>query len=131
MLACLAAAGNALGLAISAAARTEEMAITLIPVAILPQIILAGVFYPLEGLSKTLAQTIITSYWANRGLYALLTAEQARAAQVEQGSFVNCVLIVLIHAGVFMLTAIVMLFWQGRRAGLLANLVRVAKGAQK
>ena len=55
VLTCLAAAGTALGLAISAAAPTEEMAITLIPVAILPQIILSGVIAPLEGLSKLLA----------------------------------------------------------------------------
>ena len=48
----------ALGLAISAAAPTEEMAITLIPVAILPQIILSGVIAPLTGLSKFLAQTL-------------------------------------------------------------------------
>ena len=106
------------------------MAITLIPVAIIPQIILAGVIAPLEGLSKSLAQTLITAYWGNRGLDALLTADQARLAGVEQGTFVSAVLVVLGHAGLFILTALVVLFSQGHRARLLADLLRRAKGAQ-
>ena len=116
VLMCLAAAGVALGLAISAAARTEEMAITLIPVAVLPQIILSGGIYRLDGLSKFLAQTFITVYWGKRGLDALLTVDQASEARVEQGDFVGAVLVVLSHAGVFMLVALVLLYWQGRRA---------------
>jgi ABC-type multidrug transport system ATPase subunit/pSer/pThr/pTyr-binding forkhead associated (FHA) protein len=116
LLSCLAAAGVALGLLISAVAPTEEMAITLIPVAILPQIILSGVIAPLDGLSKFLAQAFISAYWGNRGLDALLTADQARQAGVEQGEFVSAVLVVLGYAGVFILAALVVLYWQGRRA---------------
>jgi ABC-type multidrug transport system ATPase subunit/pSer/pThr/pTyr-binding forkhead associated (FHA) protein len=115
VLMCLAAAGVALGLAISAAAPTEEMAITLIPVAILPQIILSGVIAPLKGLSKPLAQTLITAYWGNRGLDALLTADHASAAGVEQGTLRSALMVVLGHAVVFILVAVIVLFWQGRR----------------
>jgi len=129
VLACLAAAGVALGLAISAVARTEEMAITLIPVAILPQIILSGVIAPLTGLSKSLAQTLITAYWGNRGLDALLTEGQASLAGVEHGSLVSALLVVLVHVAVFVLTALAALFWQGRRARFLADLLRHPKGA--
>jgi ABC-type multidrug transport system ATPase subunit len=131
LLMCLAAAGVALGLTISAAAPTEEMAITLIPVAILPQIILSGVIAPLKGLSKTLAQALITSYWGNRGLDALLTADQASAAGVEQGTLRSALLVVLGHAGVFVLAALVVLYFQGRRARLLADLLRRTKGGPK
>ncbi len=116
MLTCLAAAGTALGLAISAAARTEEMAITLIPVAILPQIILSGAILTMEGLSEFLAQTFITTYWGNRGLDALLTADQARAAGLKQGTLTSALLVVLSHAAVFIAAALAVLLWQGRRA---------------
>ncbi len=118
VLTCLAASGVALGLAISAVARTEEMAITLIPVAVLPQIILSGGMNPLAGLSKILAQVFITVYWGKRGLDALLTVDEASPAGVEQGSFVGAVLFVLGHAGFFILVALVILYWQGRRARL-------------
>jgi ABC-type multidrug transport system ATPase subunit len=131
MLSCLAAAGNALGLAISTAAKTEEMAITLIPIAILPQIILSGVISPLKGLSEFLAESSITSYWGNRGLDALLSEDVARNAHLDQGSFTSSLLVILVHAGVFMLTTIVMLFVQGRKARLLADMVRLAKGGPK
>jgi hypothetical protein len=107
------------------------MAITLIPVAILPQIILSGVIAPLKGLSKTLAQALITSYWGNRGLDALLTADQASAAGVEQGTLRSALLVVLGHAGVFILAALVVLYFQGRRARLLADLLRRTKGGPK
>ena len=47
-LAALAAAGTAVGLLISAVARSEEVATALVPIAVIPQIILAGVVAPLE-----------------------------------------------------------------------------------
>ena len=126
VLTSLAAAGVALGLAISAAAPTEEMAITLIPVAVIPQIILSGVIASLSGLSKNLAQTLITVYWGNRGLDALLTASQAKRA-FDQGDLGASLLIVLAHALVFVLTALTVLSWQGRRAGVLSALLRRRK----
>jgi hypothetical protein len=129
LLASLSAAGVALGLMISAVAPTEELAITLIPVAILPQIILSGVIAPLKDLSKTLAQTLITAYWGNRGLDALLTADQAKAAGVDHGELLSALLVVLCHASLFILAALVVLFWQGRRGRLLGGLLRRAKGA--
>ena len=114
LLTTLAAAGVALGLAISAFAPTEEMAITLIPVAVIPQIILSGVIAPLEGLSKFLAQTFITAYWGNRGLQALLSKDDIKAVDLDQGAVWSAALVVLFHAAVFVLIALGVLFWQGR-----------------
>ena len=114
LLTSLAAAGVALGLAISAAAPSEEMAITLIPVAVIPQIILAGVIAPLEGLSLFLAQTLITAYWGNRGLQALLLKDDVKALDLDQGALWGSALVVLLHAAVFVLVALGVLFWQGR-----------------
>jgi ABC transport system ATP-binding/permease protein len=130
MLTSLSAAGVALGLAISALAPTEEMAITLIPVAVIPQIILSGVIASLEGVSKFLAQTFITVYWGNRGLDALLTEEQAKRSFItDQGALWSALLIVLFHALVFILTALAVLFWQGGRARALGALLRLGKTA--
>jgi ABC-type multidrug transport system ATPase subunit/pSer/pThr/pTyr-binding forkhead associated (FHA) protein len=128
LLTALAGAGVALGLAISAAAPTEEMAITLIPVAVVPQIILSGVIAPLEGWSKFLAQMLITGYWGNRGLDALLSEDEVRLARLTQGTFASALLVVLAHALVFILIALGVLFWQGRGARTLGNLLRKAKG---
>jgi ABC-type multidrug transport system ATPase subunit/pSer/pThr/pTyr-binding forkhead associated (FHA) protein len=128
LLTCLSVAGVTLGLAISVVAPTEEMAITLIPVAIIPQIILSGVIAPLDGLSKTLAQSFITAYWGNRGLDALLTEDQARFAGVEQGTPGGSAAVVLGHAAAFVLVAVAMLIWQGRKARIMSNLRRLAGG---
>jgi ABC-type multidrug transport system ATPase subunit/pSer/pThr/pTyr-binding forkhead associated (FHA) protein len=129
VLTCLASAGVALGLAVSAAAPTEEMAITLIPLAILPQIILSGVIAPLAGLSKLIAENLITAYWGNRGLDALLTADQAHAAELDQGTLAGALAIVLVHTGLLIVAAFVALSLQGRRTPLLADLM--SRGGQR
>src|SRR4029077_11364680 len=72
VLALLAVAGTALGLLISAFARTEEVAVALVPIAVMPQIILAGVIAPLSGLGMALAKAGITVHWAEGALEALL-----------------------------------------------------------
>ena len=56
VLTLLVFAGTTLGLALSALARTEEVAAALVPIAVIPQIILAGAIAPLSGLSKGLSQ---------------------------------------------------------------------------
>jgi ABC-type multidrug transport system ATPase subunit/pSer/pThr/pTyr-binding forkhead associated (FHA) protein len=129
LLGCLAVAGVTLGLAISALASSEEMAITLIPVAIIPQIILSGVIAPLSGLSKFLAQAAATVYWGNRGLDGLLSREQANNAGIEQGSFAVAALVVLVHAGLFLAVCVATLFQQGRRGRLVSNRFRPAKSS--
>jgi energy-coupling factor transporter ATP-binding protein EcfA2 len=128
MLLCLAAAGVALGLAISAISSTEEMAITMIPVAVLPQIILAGVILPLSGRAEFLARNFVTAYWGNRGLVALLSADQARAARQVQGSYVDALLVVLAHTCVFIIAAFAILLWQSRRARSPAEMLRLLRG---
>ncbi|HEV3080077.1 MAG TPA: FHA domain-containing protein [Gemmataceae bacterium] len=72
VLALLSVAGTALGLLISAFARTEEVAVALVPIAVMPQIILAGVIAPLSGLANLLAKGLITVHWGERGMESLL-----------------------------------------------------------
>jgi ABC-type multidrug transport system ATPase subunit/pSer/pThr/pTyr-binding forkhead associated (FHA) protein len=67
-LAALSVAGTALGLLISSLARSEEVATALVPMAIIPQIILAGAIVPLSGAAKGLAMGFITVYWGQQAL---------------------------------------------------------------
>ncbi len=115
VLLALAVAGVTLGLAISAFARTEEMAITLVPMAVIPQIILSGVIAPLGGLSKVLAVAGITTYWGKRGLDACLPEDVARLAGLEQHSAAGAVAVLLAHAIVAAAAALVLLYWRNRR----------------
>jgi ABC transport system ATP-binding/permease protein len=57
-----------LGLAISAWSPTSEISTVLVPIAVIPQILLAGTMVPLEGLTKTVAELLIPLHWAYRGL---------------------------------------------------------------
>jgi ABC transport system ATP-binding/permease protein len=115
VVAGLAGAGVTLGLAISAAAPTEEMAITLIPMAIVPQIILADVIARVNGASESLAMAFITVFWGNRGLDALLSKDMVEMVGLKQGSFLRSLMVVLVHAGVFAMIGLGILMWQGRR----------------
>ena len=62
-LALLSLAGTSLGLLISAASRTEEVALALVPVCVIPQIVLAGVVAPLSGVMLGLAKGVAACYW--------------------------------------------------------------------
>ena len=118
VLLALALAGVTLGLAISAFAATEEMAITLIPMAVIPQIILSGAISPLEGLSKGLALVGVSTYWGKRGLDACLPEKVAKAmppAGLEQHAMSVAVLVLLAHAAAGIVVALAMLHWRSRR----------------
>ncbi len=116
VLLALALAGVTLGLAISALAATEEVAITLIPMAVIPQIILSGVISPLEGVSKGLALAGVSTYWGKRGLDACLPEAVAKALPgLEQHSAAVAVLVLLGHALAGVALALAVLHWQNRR----------------
>ena len=86
MLALLAAAGTALGLLLSAVSRTEEVALALVPVAVIPQIVLAGVIAPLSGWVDVPARGLVGCYWGQQGLQRLLpAADLARLGLGEGG----------------------------------------------
>lgn len=133
VLMALALAGVTLGLAISAFAATEEMAITLIPMAVIPQIILSGAISPLEGVTKVLALAGISTYWGKRGLDAALPSDVAAVPPgVEQHSTTSAVLVLLLHAAVCIIAALVVLLWQNRRRrGLVAMLRILPRGAPR
>jgi ABC-type multidrug transport system ATPase subunit/ABC-type multidrug transport system permease subunit len=101
VLAALAIAGTVLGLLLSALARTEEVAVALVPIAIIPQIILAGVIAPLDGLGKGLAESAITARWGERALEALLSDGDLRLLGLKRAAYGWQVAVVVIHIVVF------------------------------
>ena len=123
-------AGVTLGLAISTLAITEEMAITLIPMVVIPQIILSGTISPLEGWSKLLALVGVSTYWGKRGLDACLPEEVAQAAlpkALEQDSTSVAVLVLLAHAAAGVALAVAVLYWQSQRQGLVSLLGKIKR----
>jgi ABC transport system ATP-binding/permease protein len=111
-LAVLAAAGTGLGLLISALARTEEVAVALVPIAVIPQIILAGVIAPLSGLGRLLAEGLITARWAERALESLLPDKYLALLQLDRSTYRWQAAMVAVHVFVFVAAALVVLWRQ-------------------
>jgi ABC-type multidrug transport system ATPase subunit/ABC-type multidrug transport system permease subunit len=118
-LVVLATAGTALGLLISALARTEEVAVALVPIAVIPQIILAGVIAPLQGLGKGLAETAITARWGERALEALLPDADLALLRLDRAAYRWQVAMVAGHVLAFAVLTLLALWRQGRTKGNL------------
>jgi hypothetical protein len=104
--------GTSLGLLISAAAKTEEVAIALVPIIVIPQIILAGVIIALSGLGKALAQAFVTCYWTQQIFDGALPSGQKLFLPGNGGPMENAGLSLLAagaHAAIFILLAYVFL----------------------
>jgi hypothetical protein len=113
-LSSLATAGTAVGLLISTLARSEEVATALVPIAVIPQIILAGVIVPLSGVARSLAEGLISVYWGQKVLERLLPeADLARIGR-ETEAWSGPMSIVLVHAVVVCIAASVLLWRSGR-----------------
>jgi ABC-type multidrug transport system ATPase subunit len=116
-LATVAVAGTSLGLFISAFSRTEEVAVALVPIAIMPQIILAGVIAPLSGLALVLAKSLITVHWAELALEALLPAADLTLLRLDRAWYGWPLLGVAVHIPMFVTATLFLLWWQGRGKG--------------
>jgi hypothetical protein len=99
-LAALTVAGTAVGLLLSALARSEEVAIALVPIAVIPQIILDGVVAPLTGSARLLAEWSITAYWGLKILQNLLPEADSRLLGLDNEGVTGPGTIVLAQAAV-------------------------------
>ncbi len=105
-MALAALAGNALGLAISAATSTRDQANTLVPLALIPQIALAGVIVPdMPDLAERVAQVLISGYWAFEGMSGVL-AEEAQDVTAAMT-------VLIVHTVVYLAVAYVTLLVRG------------------
>ena len=69
-------AGTAMGLAISAASKTRDQASTIVPIALIPQIILGGLIVrELSAIPDFLAHTVISGFWIFDAMEAILLGE--------------------------------------------------------
>jgi ABC-type multidrug transport system permease subunit len=118
MMIALSLAGTGLGLAISALAGSEEVAIALIPVAVIPQIILSGAIAPLTGMPHDCARGLVTVYWGKRGLDDLLPDPLRGMARemnlAVEGNYWWAVAVILSHAATFLMIAQLTLYFRGR-----------------
>jgi len=109
VLTALAVAGTAIGLFVSALARSEEVAIALLPIVVIPQLILADVVAPLGGLVELLAKGFVTVYWAQRALEGLAAEADSIFPAEHKGDFWGPWLLVLAHAAAGAIAAVVVL----------------------
>ena len=117
-LATLALAGTAAGLLISALARSEEVATALVPIAVIPQIILAGVIAPLGGPALGMAKGLVAVYWGQMALERLLPAAGLHLlGRAEAGRLAPLLLVLAQAAALAAITIVVLVRSAARSRG--------------
>jgi hypothetical protein len=101
------AAGTATGLLISAASSSEDQAVAIVPIALIPQILLSdAMISPLPDAAKALAKVGITAYWSYRAELQGLNAPGIEG---------NTAWLVLVgHVVAFTLLSMAALWWRDR-----------------
>jgi len=120
-------AGTAIGLLISAVANTRDQATVIVPLALVPQLILAGVLVPkLPNLAEQLAKVAVSGYWLTEAMKSVFIAADGpiRVINPRTGSLMEMTAepagwggaIVALHALAFLLIAyLVILLRHGGR----------------
>jgi ABC-type multidrug transport system permease subunit len=115
-LSTLGAAGVAVGLLISATARNTDVAASVVPMVLIPQIVLAGAIVSVEKFSKFIAATFVTTYWGYGGLVRSLDDAVAnRVLGSDKWSGVGAWLVVACHALLFAVLGLVVLIGRDGR----------------
>lgn len=101
--------GTALGMLISAGCATRDQANTVVPLALVPQIILGGAIVPvLPRSGELVAQICISQYWIYEGLKETL-------GEFEFVKLILPISVQLAHIAVFALLAFAIMFYRDRR----------------
>ena len=120
-------AGTAMGLVISAFANTRDQATTIVPLALVPQLILAGVLVPkLPDLATAVAKVAVSGYWLTEAMKSVFIAAEGpiQVINAHTGTLIDMTAepagrgaaIVAAHALAFLLIAyLVTLLRHGRR----------------
>jgi ABC-type multidrug transport system ATPase subunit len=105
-------AGTATGLFISAVARTEDQASTLVPIALIPQILLAGIIVrDLPKIPDAIAHVAISGFWVYRAMESALTNK------MDDANF--ALLILAVHTVVFLIASGVLLYIRDARGQMV------------
>ena len=106
--------GVTMGLAISALATTEDFAATIVPLALIPQIILAGLVAPLSSYTRSFSEVCIPAFWSFQGL--LISLQEPLPERLHDAGYLNLSLdwtplwagsMLLIYVVVFAATALI------------------------
>jgi len=81
--------GMGLGLLISSLSKSTDMAATIVPIVLIPQVIFAGALGTLDGAAKWVAELAIVNHWAYEGLKATLPTELTDLQGKARGHFRN------------------------------------------
>jgi ABC-2 type transporter len=109
-------AGTAIGLLISAVVNTRDQATMIVPLALVPQLILAGVLVPkLPNLAEMLAKVGVSGYWLTEAMKSVFIAADGPIRMIDPrtGSLMEMTAepagrgaaIVALHALAFLLIA--------------------------
>ena len=85
-------AGTAIGLLISALANTRDQATTIVPLALVPQLLLSGVLVPkLPDLAEKLAKVAVSGYWLTEAMKSVFIAAEGpiRVINTETGRLMD------------------------------------------
>jgi ABC-type multidrug transport system ATPase subunit len=118
-----AASGTAMGLVISAFANTRDQATTIVPLALVPQLILAGVLVPkLPAFAEQMAKIAVSGYWLTEAMKSVYIAASGpvRIMDAKTGQFVDMTarsasagaVIITIHAIAFFCIAWQVTLWR-------------------
>jgi ABC-type multidrug transport system ATPase subunit len=128
LLAIGALAGTAIGLLISASANTRDQATIIVPLALVPQLLLAGVLVPkLPDLAINVAKVAVSGFWLTEAMKSVFIGSEGpvRVVDAHTGTLINMTAepagfsatIVAVHALAFLALAyLVTLLRHGRRA---------------
>jgi ABC-type multidrug transport system ATPase subunit len=118
-----AASGTAMGLVISASANTRDQATTIVPLALVPQLILAGVLVPkLPDFAVQMAKVAVSGYWLTEAMKSVYIAASGpiMIMNAKTGQLVPMVarsaslgaLIIALHAIAFFVIAWLVTLWR-------------------
>jgi ABC-type multidrug transport system ATPase subunit len=125
-------AGAAIGLLISASADTRDQATTIVPLALVPQLVLAGVLVPkLPDVAMSVAKVAVSGFWLTEAMKSVFIATEGpiQVVDAHTGTLVNMTAqpagfsaaIVAAHAFAFLLLAYLVTLL--RHAGISIRLV--------
>ncbi len=108
MIALAGTVGACLGLLISAASRTRDQATTLVPLALVPQIILAGVIVrEMPVLAEWFSHKVISGYWIQEAMIANFRDQGER--------LVEAAAVLSLHIAAFAFAGYAVMFFRDRR----------------
>ncbi|MDR1385599.1 MAG: hypothetical protein LBJ67_17385, partial [Planctomycetaceae bacterium] len=84
-----------IGLCISVFSKTEDFALAMVPIIIIPQIILAGFINPVEGVLKGISTVLISAYWGYGGTTSLLVESTRKIIDMNDHNFLISIIAIL------------------------------------